>query len=84
MWVLNNWSRGYSKSCYLYVGYVLLAGLPCPASVGKDVPSSIETRCARVGGYQGVPYMLREEGEEVGGRIMGGDHQEWGSEQDVK
>jgi hypothetical protein len=30
---------GYPKSCYLSVGYVLLAGLPCLASVRKDVLS---------------------------------------------
>jgi len=35
VWVLNKWSRGYSKSYCLYVEYVLLAGLPCLASVGK-------------------------------------------------
>jgi len=35
--------RGYPKSCYLSVGYVLLAGLPCLASVGEDVPSPAET-----------------------------------------
>ena len=27
MWDLNNWNRGYPKSCCLYVGYILLAGL---------------------------------------------------------
>ena len=32
---LNCW--GYPKSCCLSVGYVLLAGLLCLASVGKDV-----------------------------------------------
>ena len=26
MWVLNNWSQGYPKSCCLYVGNGLLAG----------------------------------------------------------
>ena len=31
--------QGYSKSCFLYVGYGLLAGLPCLASVGEEVPS---------------------------------------------
>ena len=51
MWVLNNWSGGYPKSCCLYVGYVLLAGLPCLASVGEEVPSLAETLSARVWGY---------------------------------
>jgi hypothetical protein len=31
MWVVNNWDGGYHKSCCLYVGYVLIAGLPCLA-----------------------------------------------------
>ena len=43
MWVLNNFSVGYPKSCCLYVGYVLLARLPCLASVGEDVLSLTET-----------------------------------------
>ena len=43
MWVPNNWNRGYSKSCCLSVGYVLLAGLPCLASVGENEPSLTET-----------------------------------------
>ena len=48
---VNNWSRGYPKSCYLYVGYVLLVGLLCLASVGKGVER-----------YPGGPHPLREEG----------------------
>ena len=43
MWVLNNWSRDCPQSCCLYVGYVLLAGLPCLASVGEEAPSLAET-----------------------------------------
>ena len=35
--------ESYSKSCCLYVGYVLLAGLPCLASVGEEVASLTET-----------------------------------------
>ena len=35
--------RDYPKSCFLYVGYVLLAGLPCLASVGEEAPSLAET-----------------------------------------
>ena len=34
---------GLPQSCCLYVGYVLLAGLPCLASMGEDVPSLTET-----------------------------------------
>ena len=48
MWVPNNWNRVYPKSCCLYVEYVLLAGLPCPASVGEDKPSFTEIWSARV------------------------------------
>ena len=33
---------GHPKSYCVYVGYVLLAGLPCMASVGEDVPSLAE------------------------------------------
>jgi hypothetical protein len=43
MWVMNNQCRGYPKGCCLSVGYVLLAGLPCLASVGEEAPSLIET-----------------------------------------
>jgi hypothetical protein len=33
----------YPKSCCLYLGYVLQAGLRCLASVGEEVPSLAET-----------------------------------------
>jgi hypothetical protein len=51
MWVLNNWNREegkseYPKSCCLYLGYVLLAGLPCLA-VGENVSNLTETWCAK-------------------------------------
>jgi hypothetical protein len=58
--------------------YVLLAGLPCLASVGEDVLSLTKMWCARVGGYPGGPHPLRGEGRGWGkncGR---------GREQDVK
>ena len=35
--------QGLSQNFCLYVGYVLLAGLPCLASVGEEVPSLAET-----------------------------------------
>jgi hypothetical protein len=41
LWVSNNWNKGYPKS--LSVGYVLLPGLPCLASVKEDAPSLTET-----------------------------------------
>ena len=52
MQVLNNWSRGYPRSCCLRVGYVLLAGLPCLASVGEDCLAS--ERC-EMPGWEGIP-----------------------------
>jgi hypothetical protein len=63
MWILNNWSRSYPKSCCLSVGHVLLVELPCLASVGKDEPSLAETQCTRVGRYTGGPHPLRREGD---------------------
>lgn len=41
------------------MGYVLLAGLSCLASVGKDVASLTETLCARDEDYSEVSYLLR-------------------------
>ena len=35
--------QGLSQELLLYVGYVLLAGLPCLASVGEDAPNLTET-----------------------------------------
>jgi hypothetical protein len=31
------------RGCCLYLGYVLVAGLPCLASVGEEAPSLTET-----------------------------------------
>jgi hypothetical protein len=72
--------QGYPKSSCLSVGYVLLAGLPCLASVGEDAPRLTETLSARMQGY---PPAQRKVGGESGGRICGGG-QEGGSEQDIK
>jgi hypothetical protein len=33
---------GYTKGCCLYLGYILLAGLPCLDSMGEDAPSVTE------------------------------------------
>jgi hypothetical protein len=46
----TNW-RDYLKSCCLYVGYVLLAGLPCLASVREEASSLWETWSARIETY---------------------------------
>ena len=35
--------RDYPKSCCLYVGYVLLAGLPCLTSEGEEALSLTQT-----------------------------------------
>ena len=43
MRVLNSWSVSYPESCCLSVRYVLLAGLPCLASVREDMPNPAET-----------------------------------------
>jgi hypothetical protein len=64
MWVLNNLNGGYPNSC-LYVGYVLLAGLPCLASVGEEVPSLPETSSARMEVYPGGHHEVRREREGV-------------------
>ena len=50
-WVPNNWSRGYPKSCWTYMGDVLLTGLPYLASVGEEAPSLTELMCQG----QGIP-----------------------------
>jgi hypothetical protein len=51
------------------VGYVLLAGLPCLASVGEEAPSLKETCSTRVGESSEDPYHSVEkengEGEEL-------------------
>ena len=46
---LEQLERGYPKSYCLFVGYVLLAGMPCLSSLGEEVLSLIETGSARVG-----------------------------------
>ena len=63
--VPDNWSGRYSKSCCLYVGYVLLAELPCLTSVGEEASSIAETSSARLGGYTVGFHPLR--GESRGG-----------------
>jgi hypothetical protein len=70
--VLFKLERGYPKSCCLFMGYVLLAGLPCLASVGEDVPSLADLMCQGGGGdTQGRPYLLRGKGEGNGGKECG-------------
>jgi hypothetical protein len=54
---------GLPKSCGLYVGYVLLAKLPCLISMGEEVPSLAETWSARVGRGAGAPTCPEGKGE---------------------
>jgi hypothetical protein len=69
MWVKNNWSRGYPKSSYLNLGYVLLAGLSCLDSVGEKMARLAETSaCIRYS--QRMPIQLEEKGR-GGERIVG-------------
>ena len=73
MWVPNNCTwHDYPKSCCLNVGYVLLARLPCLASVGEDVPSLEVTCYATVGRIpMGTGTCSEEEGP-MGRRIVWG------------
>jgi hypothetical protein len=45
--------QGLSKSCCLYVGAVLLAGMPWLVLVGKEAPSLEETGRGNTQGCQG-------------------------------
>ena len=69
MWVLNNRSGGYPKSCSLYMRYALLAGLPFlfwPQWERKHLAlQRLEVPGAGGGGAvtQGDPHLLREEGQ---------------------
>jgi hypothetical protein len=82
MWVWNNCTRGYPKSCCLYEGYVLLAGLLFLASVEENASRLAETWCPRErGDTQGPPLLLRERWVE---EELWWDGQEGDSEQDVK
>jgi hypothetical protein len=67
------------------MGYLLLAGRPCLASVVEDTPSLEETWCTRVGGIprEHLPSWMRRRWGWGGRRILGGDDWEGGSEQDV-
>lgn len=69
--------RGLSQNCCLFVGYDLLAELPCLVLEGVSEP-----RCAEVGGIPRGPTHLEE--KRGWGRIVGGGDPEGGSEQDVK
>ena len=53
------------------MGYVLLDGLPCLASVGEHLSSLIVTECARIVGTLVGPQLLRGEGEGDQRRAVG-------------
>ena len=93
MWVPKEQNRDYPKSCCLYVRYVLLAGLPCLASMLQR-GSTQPLRDLKCWDRVGVAHMLRgggmreglwegECGEDCGrggkGRIVGRGDREWGS-----
>jgi hypothetical protein len=68
--------QGLSQKLLPYLGYVL-AGLPCLASLGDDVP--------RVEGYpEGGPPARRRRERVGGGKDCGGSDCARGSELDVK
>jgi len=72
MWVPNNWNRGYPKNSCLYVGYVLLSGLPCLTSVEER--KHLALRRLDVPGWgntQGGPTCSKEEGKGRWGRNCG-------------
>jgi hypothetical protein len=79
MWVLNNWSSNYPKSCCLSVGYVLLSGLPCRATVGEVVVSQAPQTLDMPGwaDTQGGPNLL-EEMERGERKVVGGGDRERG------
>jgi hypothetical protein len=73
----------YPKSCYLYLTYVPVAGLPCLVSVGEEVPSFAEIWSDRMEGFLGGSHLLRGEGEGwMDRRIVGGGDWDGGSEWD--
>ena len=37
----KNWNVGYLKSCYVYMVYVWVSGLPCLDSVGEEALSLV-------------------------------------------
>jgi len=57
---------GYPKICCLFVGYVLLAGLPCLASVGEEEPRLTETWSNRAEDTQEVSTHSVEKGRGEG------------------
>lgn len=69
MWVLNDWNRGSPKSCWLYMGYDLLTGHFCQASLGEEAPSP--QRLEVLGGREGPQGGPRGEGEEAGAKDCG-------------
>jgi hypothetical protein len=71
IWIPNNWSQGYPKSCCLSVGYVILAVLSCLALEVEEVPNSVEICCVRVGRIPKGGSTLSEEKERYnGGRVL--------------
>lgn len=71
--ILNNCSGGYPKSFCLYVGYVLLVGLPCLVSVGgKHLASQrLEVRGGSRGGLTHSEEIVRGDGRRIVREVTG-------------
>jgi hypothetical protein len=84
MSVPNKWRNGYPKSCCLFMGYVLLDGLPCLASVERMPLAPQRLDVPGLGNTRGSPLsQTRKEGV-VEARIVGVGDLDRGNEQDVK
>lgn len=78
---VSNRSRGYAKSCCLYLGYVLLVGLPCVASVNNEEAS----QRLKVPGWEDTQRgLIHSEGREMNKGLWKWVAQEEGIVRNVK
>jgi hypothetical protein len=70
MWLPNNWCWGYPNSCCLHMRYILLAGLPCLASVWRICLPSQTLVVPGLGDSQDA--LTLSEGEELWEEVMDG------------
>ena len=82
-WVPNNWNGDYPKSCYLYVGYVLLAELPIWPQWERKCLASQRLECQGGGGYPKGAHPFKVEAKGDGGRIVGRGDQEGGAVMEI-
>jgi hypothetical protein len=81
MWVPTTRTGAIPKSCCLYLGFVLLAGLPCVTLVGAEAPNLAETWCAGVRELPGAGAThSKEKGNGYGEKTVGEGDQEEDSE----